>query len=86
MKDGNFPILSPERVVFFLLILFSAFIVWGIFQIFHKKVTKQNQILDRMDHLEGYLREVRDKRYTLTDQDINAIIEELSQISDRDIW
>ncbi len=78
--------MKNELLVFLLLTLFAALIVWGILQIFQRRVAKQNQILDRMGHLEGYLKEVRDKRYTLTDQDISAILEELSQITDRDIW
>ncbi len=78
--------MKNELLVFLLLTLFAALIVWGILQIFQRRVAKQNQILDRMGHLEGYLKEVREKRYTLTDQDISAILEELSQITDRDIW
>ncbi len=78
--------MKNELLVFLLLTLFAALLVWGILQIFQRKIAKQNQILDRVEHLEGYLRGIKEKRYTLTDQDISAILEELSQITDRDVW
>ena len=78
--------MKNEAKVYLLLVLFTIILMSGIIYLFYQKVQKQNQILDRMDHLEAYLQGVREKRYSLNEHDVENVLQELSHIHDRDVW
>ena len=78
--------MKNEAKIYLLLVLFTIILLSGMIYLCYQRVQKQNQILDRMDYLEAYLQDVREKRYSLNDQDVQNVLQELSQIHDRDIW
>jgi hypothetical protein len=78
--------MKNEVKIYILLVLFTIILVSGMIYLCYQRIEKQNQILDRIDHLEGYLRGVREKRYTLSDADVHTVLLELSHIQDRDVW
>ncbi len=78
--------MKNEVKIYILLVLFTIILLSGMIYLCYQRIEKQNQILDRMDHLEAYLQGVREKRYALSDADVQTVLQELSQIQDRDIW
>ena len=78
--------MKNEAKIYLLLVLFTIILLSGIIYLCYQRVQKQNQILDRMDHLEAYLQGVREKRYSLNDHDVQNVLRELTQIHDRDVW
>jgi len=78
--------MKNEVKIYILLVLFTIILLSGMIYLCYQRIEKQNQILDRMDHLEAYLQGVREKRYSLNDQDVETVLQELSQIQDRDVW